>query len=166
MIKAPVIFSRLGQDIISHNKKYIFGLSGIKGTRYCKNITQKADVILVLGSRLAVPFIGYKTEAFSKKAKIIMVDNDLAELKKPLKLAVKIKSNLKDFLIEFQKKIKNVKLPNFYNWVKYCELIKENNPAVISSMKKNPIDLYYFMERLGKIYTAKSILVTDAGSNY
>ena len=34
------------------------------------------------------------------------------------------------------------------------------------SVKKNPIDLYYFMERLGKISHPKSILITDAVSNY
>lgn len=166
LIKAPVVFSRLGQDIIPHNKKYIFGLSGIKSSKYCKSITQKADVILVLGSRLAVPFIGYKSEAFSKKAKIVMVDADVSELKKPLKLEIKINSNVKDFLVELNKKIKKIKLPNFNNWLGYCNILKKNNPTITSEMKKNPIDLYYFMDRLGKISQAKSILITDAGSNY
>ena len=166
LLKTPILFSRLGNDIIPHNNKYIFGLSGIKGSKYCKEITQKADVILVLGSRLAIPFIGYKSEAFSKKAKIIMVDTDTSELEKPLKLEIKINSNVKNFLIEFNKKIKKIKLPNFNNWLSYCEELKKRNPIVTYDMKKNPIDLYYFMERLGKISQAKSILITDAGSNY
>ena len=166
VLKVPVVFSRLGQDIIPHNQKYIFGLSGIKGTRFCKSITQKSDVVLVLGSRLAVPFIGYKSEAFSKKAKIIMVDIDSAELKKPLKLAVKINLDLKDFLIEFKKELKKEKLPSYKNWINYCEKLKRDHPMVVSKMKKNPIDLYYFMQRLGKISSSKSVLISDAGSNY
>ena len=166
LVKAPVLFSRLGNDMISHNTKYIFGLSGIKGSKYCKGITKKADVVLVLGSRLAIPFIGYKSEAFSKNAKIIMVDADTSELKKPLKLNLKINSNIKDFSIKLEKKIKKTKLPNFNNWTNYCENLKKKNPIMTPSIKKNPIDLYYFMERLGKISLPKSVLITDAGSNY
>ncbi len=37
---------------------------------------------------------------------------------------------------------------------------------ITNDMKKNPIDLYYFMELLGKLSQKKSILITDAGSNY
>ena len=35
-----------------------------------------------------------------------------------------------------------------------------------NSYKKNPIDLYYFMHKVGEISHKKNILVTDAGSNY
>ena len=141
LVKAPVLFSRLGNDMISHNTKYIFGLSGIKGSKFCKGITKKADVILVLGSRLAIPFIGYKSEAFAKNAKIIMIDTDLSELKKPLKLELKINSNVKDFLAQLKKNIKKTKLPNFSNWVNYCENLKKKNPMVMPSVKKNPISM-------------------------
>ena len=44
--------------------------------------------------------------------------------------------------------------------------LKKNNPTVTSDMKKNPIDLYYFMERLGHFSKKGDILITDAGSNY
>mgnify|MGYP003327599613 CR=1 FL=1 len=37
-LKLPVLFSRLGQDILPHNHPYIFGQAGVKGSRYCKKI--------------------------------------------------------------------------------------------------------------------------------
>ena len=154
-IKAPVIFSRLGQDILSHDSKYVFGTAGIKGSRFAKSITQKADLILVLGSRLSVPFLGYKSELFSKKTKIIMVDIDKSELNKPLKINLKINSDLKDFLTKLDQNLSKKKIPDFTDWVKYCEKLKTNNPMIIDKMKKNPIDLYYFMHLLGKFSKKK-----------
>ena len=51
-----------------------------------------------------------------------------------------------------------------------CENFKKNNPIIISKFKKKIrkqlMDLYYFMDRLGKISSKNNILVTDAGSNY
>ena len=165
-LKAPVIFSRLGQDIMSHDSKYIFGTAGIKGSKFGKKISRNADLILVFGSRLSVPFIGYNSELFSKKTKIVMIDVDKSELKKPLNIHLKINNDLNDFLKKLDLGLKKKLLPNYKKWLGYCTNLKLSNPMITNDMKKNPIDLYYFMELLGKLSQKKSILITDAGSNY
>jgi acetolactate synthase-1/2/3 large subunit len=165
-LKAPVIFSRLGQDIISHDADYIFGTAGIKGSKFAKKITRNADLILVFGSRLSIPFIGYKSELFSKKTKILMIDIDKAELKKPLNVDFKINCDLRDFLIKLESKLNKKQIPDFNNWLQYCKNLKKNNPIIERKMKKNPMDLYFFMDKLGKFSKKESILITDAGSNY
>ena len=165
-LKAPVIFSRLGQDIISHDADYIFGTAGIKGSKFAKKITRNADLILVFGSRLSIPFIGYKSELFSKKTKIVMVDIDRSELKKPLNVDFKINCDLRDFLFKLDSKLNKELIPNYKNWLQYCKNLKKNNPIIDSRIKKNPMDLYFFMDKLGKFSQKKSILITDAGSNY
>ena len=127
-LKAPVIFSRLGQDIISHDADYIFGTAGIKGSKFAKKITRNADLILVFGSRLSIPFIGYKSELFSKKTKIVMVDIEGVN-KKPLNVDFKINCDLRDFLIKLDSKLNKKLIPNYKNWLQYCKNLK-NNPII------------------------------------
>lgn len=163
-LKIPVFFSRLGQDLISHEKKYIFGLAGVKGSLFCKKIMQKSDLIISLGSRLAVQFTGLNSEAISKKCKICMIDIDKAEIKKT-KPFLSINQDLKSFFKDFNLQIsKNKRIFNHKIWLKDCENIKKNNQ--INFSRKNPIDLYNFMERLGEKSSKNSCLITDAGSNY
>ena len=48
--------------------------------------------------------------------------------------------------------------------------LKKKNSIKISNPLKNKkvkaMDLYFFMDRLGKVSSKKNILITDAGSNY
>ena len=52
------------------------------------------------------------------------------------------------------------------NWINYCECLKKENPIIKNKVQKNPIDLYYFMQKLGEFSKKGDVLITDAGSNY
>jgi acetolactate synthase I/II/III large subunit len=166
-LKIPVFFTRFTNDLISHDKKYIFGLGGIKATKYGKKIMTDSDLVISLGCRFSPQFVGHEFQAF-KKAKVISVDIDKDEMfKKGQKIDLKLNYDLKKFIPILKKKIKTKKIKLFNNWVKHCEMLKKNNPMVNEKQKKtNPIDLYFFMERLGILSKKNSILITDAGSNY
>tara|TARA_Y100000590_G_scaffold184419_1_gene210188 strand:+ start:12064 stop:13749 length:1686 start_codon:yes stop_codon:yes gene_type:complete len=165
-IKIPVILSRFAQDIFSHDDKYILGQGGIKGSRYCKKIMNSCDLVLSLGCRMAPQFVGHDFSAF-KKAKVIAIDIEKDELtKKGQKIDLTVNVDLKDFMPKFLNKIKNIKFPDYKSWTNYCENLKKNNPIIRSKVQKNPIDLYYFMQKLGDLSKKGDILITDAGSNY
>ncbi len=44
---------------------------------------QNADLVLIVGSRMSIPQVGYNYKLFARGAKKIMVDIDEIELKKP-----------------------------------------------------------------------------------
>jgi len=164
--KVPVIFSRFGQDLFSHNEKYIFGQAGVKGSRYCKKIMNKCDLVLSLGCRLAPQLVGHDFSAFSN-AKVVAVDIENDELKKKgQKIYLPIKSDLSFFLPKLFSYIKDITFPNYSTWFTYCNDLKNKNPIIKNKQKKNPIDLYYFMEKLGELSNKDDVLITDAGSNY
>jgi len=163
--KIPIFFTRASNDLCSHKNELILGLAGIKGSKYCKNIMMQSDLVLNFGSRLAPQFVGHSFEAF-KKAKVISVDIEKDELlKKGCPIDLKICADLKFFIPELIKYFKNEKKLFFSEWSKYC---KNKNLENINNINKkcNPIDLYYFMNKLGQFSKKNSILVTDAGSNY
>ena len=164
--KIPTIFSRFGHDLISHDNKHIMGQAGIKGSRFCKKIMNQSDLVLSLGCRLAPQFVGHNFKAFSN-AKVISVDVEKDELiKKGQKIDLKLNYDLKEFFPKFIGSLKNLNFNKYKNWTDYCEKLKKNNPIINEKHKKNPIDLYYFMERLGELSKKNDILITDAGSNY
>ena len=165
--QAPILLSRFANDLLPHNNKFVMGQAGVKGSRYCKNIMQNADLVISLGCRFAPQFVGHDFSAF-RNAKIVSIDVEKDELiKKGVKINYPFNYNLKSFLPNFNKIIKKTKLPNYNNWMNYCLSNKKNKPIIPEKTKqKNPIDLYFFMEKLGKIAKKNDILVTDAGSNY
>lgn len=167
-LNIPFTLTRLGLDMIPYSHPQNMGLSGIKGLRYSAKILISADFVLVLGSRLAIPFVGNKLDAFSKNTKISAVDIEKSELiKKGVKIDIPVKTDVKLFLKKFNKIIKNnFKGDIWEDWLRLCQKLKKGNPTVTETMKKNPIDLYYFMSRVSELSNEKNILVTDAGSNY
>ena len=160
----PVLFSRLGQDVIPHSHPCVFGHGGIKGVRYCKDIMNAADLVISLGCRLAVQFVGHEFEAFSN-ARVVAVDIDEAELIKPgVKLDIPLLGDVRAFLQKMIHEIPENPCPDWSGWVAQCTDAEQEYPFQIS--EENPIDLYKFMDRLGKLSGPDNVLVTDAGSNY
>ena len=161
----PILFTRAAQDLASHTKRLILGQAGIKGSPYCKKIMTECDLVINFGSRLAPQFVGHNFEAF-KNAKIISVDIEKDELyKKGAKIETKINADLKIFIPKLLTELKNKKYFNYKSWSEFCDQLKLEK-IKFTSYKKNPIDLYYFMNELGVISSKKHVLVTDAGSNY
>ncbi|MBS3903029.1 MAG: thiamine pyrophosphate-binding protein [Anaplasmataceae bacterium] len=163
----PVIFSRLGLDLLPYTHPQNMGQGGIKGSKFCARLMKDADLIISLGCRMNVNFVGHKFDAFASDATIIMVDLDEAELKKPgIKINLPIQAEVKEFISPLLQKISTTKLSDWSDWLKGCQDIKTKNPMVTPDLKRNPIDLYYFMSRLDALSTDKHIFTTDAGSNY
>ncbi len=163
-MNVPVLFSRLGQDMIPLNHPNIFGHAGTKGTPYCKHIMKNADLVISIGCRLAVPFVGNDFEAFDKDAKIVVVDIDDKELRKPgVHIDIPIHADAKNFIRDISKH-DGIKFPNWSNWLQRCRDWAHQHPVVLP--EGDPINLYSFMHRLGQESNKNHILVTDAGSNY
>jgi len=163
----PVVASRLGQDILPYSHRNYFGLGGMRGRKFANMIMKQADCIVSFGSSLSYPFAGEKCEAFSNDAKIVMVNIDENELNKPtLRVDYPIKKNVKEVLIQLTKEINDESVPDYTSWLKTCTDYKVKHPTVIPEYARNPINSYYFMERLEACSNEKSIFVNDAGSAY
>lgn len=164
----PVIFSRLGYDLLPYSHPLNCGLAGLKGTRYCASILKSADVVVSLGCRLAIQLVGHQFDCFAEDAKIAMVDIDEAELKKPgIKVDLPIHTDLKPFMQNLLVRLGRTTLPNWSEWQGQIQGLKEQHPMVTPATKQqDPMDLYYFMSRLDAMSEKNHVFVTDAGSNY
>lgn len=167
LLNVPVIFSRLGQDILPFSHINNFGHGGTYGLRFTKLIMKESDLILSLGSRLAVPFVGVNLDAFSEDAKVIMIDIDNAELEKPgIRVDVPFQGDAKEVAQKLLERLRGQNIPDYSNWLGKCTNYKDRYPLITEEYKKNPIDLYYFLSRLDAHSGKDHILVSDAGSSY
>lgn len=161
-LKIPVIFSRLGQDSISHFNDYVVGHGGIKCHSNVNKFLKESDLILSLGSSLAYPFI---SNYQSNNCKIIMVDIDETSFDKPhLKNVTKVYCNLNRFIPEFLLYLDNInfKIEDNEDLVEYIKSFKSFD----FNKNTNPLDLYDFIYRLNLLSNSNHIFVSDAGSSY
>lgn len=80
--KIPFCLSWSALDLIPEDHPGNFGRIGIYGDRYANIGLQKADLVVCLGTRLAIPQVGYDRNDFGRLAKKWIIDCDEIELSK------------------------------------------------------------------------------------
>ena len=167
-LKIPFILSRFAQDMLPYSHPCNMGQAGIKGVRFCAAVMKSADLVLSLGCRMAVQLAGHRFDAFAPDAKVVMVDIEKDELKKPgVPLHRAVHADVKPFLKKLLDRLSaSHALPQEEKWLEDCQKLKLEHPMIKPEMKRNPIDLYYFMSRLDALSGPRHIFTTDAGSNY
>ena len=119
----PIISSFNATDVTYQDGDLSFGSIGPCGQRSSNIIIQNSDLIISLGCSLGFSTTGFAQEEFAKHSKIISVDIDEEEQKKPgIKIYKKIKCDLRFFLKSLYYK------PHFLEkkveWLDYCNRIK------------------------------------------
>jgi acetolactate synthase-1/2/3 large subunit len=80
--RIPMVLSWSALDLIPEAHEGNFGRVGIYGDRSANISIQKADFLLCLGTRLAIPQVGYDRNDFARNAVKWVVDIDPVELEK------------------------------------------------------------------------------------
>ncbi len=166
-LKIPAVTTFNGFDLLETNNSYYIGRIGTIGQRAGNFTLQNADFILFLGTRNNIRQISYNWRNFAKKAFKIVVDIDNNELQKPLlKPDLAINSDLKYFIPQFCKAIKNIKFSNYSNWINFCKGLK--NKYCFENYKEhkqkiNIIDPYHFTYALTKNLKQNDIVVSANG---
>lgn len=164
--RIPVITSRLGIDLIESDNPLYVGRPGNYGERAANIAIQNADLIISVGCRLSTSLVGHDSKQFGKNAYIYVVDIDQKELDKPgPNIKYKVKTDAKEFFAQMNNNFKNYKLPDFSDWVEYCNKLKKNYPVCLPEYKnEKPVNSYYFINELSKIADNDAVIMCDTGS--
>lgn len=81
-LRIPYIVSWSAIDMFSESDNLNVGRVGIYGDRHANILLQKSDLIVTIGTRLAIPQVGYDKTDFGRKAKIWVVEIDPTECSK------------------------------------------------------------------------------------
>lgn len=124
--RIPIVHSLMGKDSVKSSYELNLGLIGAYGNRCANLALANSDLILVLGSRLDTRQTGTDLKSFAREAQIIQVDIDEIELGSKVKVDIKIKSDIREFLSKILKK--NMRL-NCKEWEKWIKKITKELPT-------------------------------------
>ena len=164
----PALVTWAGIDMVDSYHPLVYGRAGTYGQRCANFVLQNCDYLLCIGTRMAIPQIGYEIKELAREAQISVVDIDTEEL---LKYADRYKytigADAKDFLTEMLNKSNDLKNTDYSDWVNICDNYREKYPWV--SPTDHPdvdgfINSYPFMARLSNHLKDDQVIVTDMGT--
>ncbi|MFH1026892.1 MAG: thiamine pyrophosphate-binding protein, partial [Pseudomonadota bacterium] len=128
----PVISSWTSSDLIPTDHELYIGRSGIMGDRAGNFTVQNADLLLILGSRMSIPQVGYNFKTFARGAKRIVVDIDQKELDKAsIKADVPILADAREFICELLQQLSDSNALACPAWLTRCREWKAKYPVVL-----------------------------------
>jgi len=163
----PVTTSYLGIDLIASDDPLCIGRLGIKGDRAGNFAIQNSDLVIALGTRLAVALTGFEYKMFAREAKIIVVDIDPIEHQKnTVTIDQLINGDVKIFLQKMNSQ--NTFDVQREEWVKKCQYWREHWPVALKEYEQanEKINKYTFVDHLSKYTKNDTAIVADAGSAY
>ena len=162
------VLTAWSHDSFPNQHRLYFGRPGTIGTRSANLIFQNSDLIIVLGSRLNIRQTSYNFKDFAKNSKIIWVDIDSNEFKKPhIKYEIALQADLKSFIPDLLYKIEDSKLEiNNLKWLEWCEENKLKYSPKYEDYKEgeNKVNPYKFIFKLFNLIPEDSIIACGNAS--
>ncbi len=164
---APVVASRLAQDLLPYGYDRYLGQGGIRGRRHTALAMRRCDLVVSLGCSLSHAFVGEDFDCFDSDATIVMVDIDLAELTKPgVHVDVPIQADVAQVIDGLLARWPGSDTPDWGDWIHECRHRKDAFPVVLPEQRRDPINSFHFVERLEAHTDKRHVFVSDAGGSY
>lgn len=131
-LNIPIVTYWNAIDLIEDDNPLYCGRAGNMGDRPGNWAIQNSDLILAIGTRISIRQVGYNYETWAREAKVIMVDIDRAEMRKPtIHVEMPIWADAKDFLTKMDAEIgDNFPVSHDDDWLKICQGWKKNYPVI------------------------------------
>ncbi|MBS4063138.1 MAG: thiamine pyrophosphate-binding protein, partial [Chitinophagaceae bacterium] len=167
--KIPFMLAWNGVDMMPSDHPLNYGREGTYGQRCANYVVQNADLIITVGTRMAIPQIGYDYKEFGRDAKKVVVDIDRNELDKFANDSsfLLIEANAAKFLNEMVKSTKASET-NINKWILTCNNWRSKYPFVepngMHKEQDGKLNSYAFIWELNKHFDKDEIIVCDMGT--
>lgn len=166
----PVVTYWNSIDVIESDHPLYCGRAGNMGDRAGNFAVQNADVLLCIGTRISIRQVGYNWQSWAREAKVIMVDIDPAEFKKPtIHVDMPVFADAKDFIEKMlsaaEKEQRTVFESDF--WTEKCRYWREHYPVVLPRQREEngkTANVYAFVEKLSNALPENSLTAVSNGA--
>jgi acetolactate synthase-1/2/3 large subunit len=157
----PVVTAWNVHDAIWDTHPYYAGRPGTVGDRSGNFVTQNADLLLILGSRLNIRLVSYNWKSFAREAYKIWVDIDEVELKKPTVIPdMPVHADLKVLLPKLATANYSGPTESHNEWMKWAKERIARYPAVLPEYWENElINPYCFAQTLFESFDDDQIVI-------
>jgi acetolactate synthase-1/2/3 large subunit len=163
----PVVTGWNAHDTLWDDHPLAAGRPGTVGDRGGNMVTQSADLLLVLGSRLNIRQVSYNWDSFARHAYKIWVDIDPLELQKPtVRPDLPVVADLAALLPAMLEAPYAGPTPAHRDWLAWAKQRVARFPAVLPEYRAHgPLSHpYVAMEALFEALEADDVVVTGNGS--
>jgi acetolactate synthase-1/2/3 large subunit len=165
----PVLVSWQAADLVPDSHPLFVGRAGTYGQRWANLALQNCDLLITLGTRIALPQRGYEDNEFARAAKKVVVEIDPLELAKfRFNIDVPVLGNVADFIEAVQNELiaRQLRPFSFDAWLEKCHQWRQQYPMETLPQKEDVrINSYWFVSRLSEQLTSNDTIVTDMGTS-
>lgn len=164
-VKIPVVNSLMAVDSLSYKDIFRVGMIGTYGNRWANMALSRADLLLVLGSRLDIRQTGSDVDSFKSDRIIYHVDCDVVELNNRVKGCRAINADLNVFLSTILHMSKKYTFPYREEWISEIKEYKTKWPDTDELNKGKGINPNVFMHQLSATSELAAAYITDVGQH-
>lgn len=163
-LQIPVLSTWQAADIIKDDHPLFVGRAGQYGQRHANFALQSCDLLLCLGTRVALPQRGFNDANFAPNATKIIVDIDDTELSKfEFENYKPICSDVRQVIEKLSNKVDEI--ISFESWLSLCNVWKKKYSMVNEDYSSEGINSYFFIDKLSDYLNDDEIIVTDMGTS-
>jgi acetolactate synthase-1/2/3 large subunit len=162
----PYLTSWTATDLFDPIEELNAGHAGTYGGRAGNLMLQSCDVLVALGTRLAIPQKGYVDEELARRAGVYVVDCDPVELDKlGSRFQHKFLADAPSVLRQLHRALGEGPSLDINPWIQHLSKVRHSLPLVEACHEsKQWVDSYSFMAQLGEAAPANTSFVTDMGT--
>lgn len=157
-VDAPVCDTLMGKGAFDSTHRLYTGMIGMHGTKTSNLGVSECDLLITLGARFSDRVIG-NASTFAKKAKILQVDIDAAEINKNIRTDLAVVGDLKQVLKALNAKLQKM---DHSEWLSKIDDYRDKFPLKYESDK---LTCPYIIETLDRLTDSNAIITTDVGQH-
>ncbi len=168
--QTPFLLTWNGIDLMPTQHPLNYGREGTYGQRCANFVVQNADLVISIGTRMAIPQVGYDLKEFARDAKKVIVDIDLTELDKFASddSFTLVEAHAKNFIEGLLDEAHAPAKETIADWKNTCDTWRKKYPYVEpNGMHKEQdgfLNSYSFINELNSHFSSNEIIVTDMGT--
>jgi acetolactate synthase-1/2/3 large subunit len=165
----PVLLSWAGIDVLDSNHPLAYGRAGVYGHRAGNFVLQNADLVVAIGTRLAVPQIGYVLDELVRDGTFVVVDADAAEtVKHGAKVSLPVVADAGDFIDALMEAQAAAPLGPPSDWIARCDDYRARYPWLGPEHADQPpfLNSYGVVDRLIGHLKPDQVITTDVGTAF
>ncbi len=165
LIKAtdiPVVSTMMGIGVLPSSSPRCYGMIGSHGARRANIILNRADVVVVMGSRLGDRSVAH-ADGFKNNKKVIHIDIDPAEIGKNVVPDIPVVGDIKDVIDQLMPLVEGYKADPA--WIAEADGVRESATRPLVTEDTGFVNPKYFMQRLSDKTNSEIYVSTEVGQN-
>lgn len=158
----PVVSTMMGVGVIPSSSPKYFGMIGSHGLRAANRLINKADLVIVMGSRLGDRSVAH-ANGFKSNKKIIHIDLDPAEIGKNIIPDIPVVGDVKDVLEQLTPLVASYKADK--EWLAKAEEIRATSSRSLETNDTGYVNPKYFLQKLSDKTNSDVYVSTEVGQN-